>query len=203
MREGRGGGGVLNFAWLLSALFQSPWEKNDALVVRSGGEQTMTNCLCNDCNVSSHDPPTKGFCNCDNRICAPTSTLTTNKSKMIPRREQACEWMCAGEHGNAELINKYGFALPDNPFDSIKLDKDTLLAQAADAMGEEACSQRTAFLHHHRWPSTVVSCFSCPFPSWFPLSFLAWFGFPFASPSRSAVQVIMMAISGSFLNHHL
>lgn len=55
-----------------------------------------------------------------------------------------------GEHGNAELINKYGFAVPDNPFDSIKMDKDALVAEAADAMGEEACNQRCAFLHHHR-----------------------------------------------------
>lgn len=74
----------------------------------------------------------------------------TNNSKMIPRREQTCELNSAGEHGNAELINKYGFALADNPFDSIKLDKDTLVAQAADAMGEEECNQRCAFLRHHR-----------------------------------------------------
>lgn len=82
--------------------------------------------------------------------CSLLCTLMTNKSEMTPRRDKTCEMVSAGEHGNAELINKYGFALTDNPFDSIKLDKGTLVAQAADAMGEEACKERCAFLHLHR-----------------------------------------------------
>lgn len=51
-----------------------------------------------------------------------------------------------GEHGNAELVNKYGFALPDNPFDAVKLDKTNLVGIATKQMGNDVCQQRCTFL---------------------------------------------------------
>ncbi|KAI8472158.1 MAG: hypothetical protein J3K34DRAFT_519919 [Monoraphidium minutum] len=42
-----------------------------------------------------------------------------------------------GEHSNAELLRKYGFALPANPFDSVTLDAAALLAAAAAELGDE------------------------------------------------------------------
>lgn len=56
----------------------------------------------------------------------------------------------AGEHGNAELVNKYGFALADNPFDSVKLDKTSLIGIATKQMGNDVCQQRCAFLSDQR-----------------------------------------------------
>eukprot|EP00198_Chlamydomonas_reinhardtii_P003225 XP_001692561.1 predicted protein [Chlamydomonas reinhardtii] len=57
-----------------------------------------------------------------------------------------------GEHSNAELVNKYGFALPYNAFDEILLDKgavleaaEQLLAAAAGG-GKKALKRRTQFL---------------------------------------------------------
>ncbi|DBA84491.1 TPA: hypothetical protein ACH3X1_006110 [Trebouxia sp. C0004] len=52
----------------------------------------------------------------------------------------------AGEHGNAELVNKYGFALADNPFDTVKLDKTSLVGIATKQMGNDVCQQRCTFL---------------------------------------------------------
>ncbi|KAL0040401.1 hypothetical protein WJX77_006166 [Trebouxia sp. C0004] len=51
-----------------------------------------------------------------------------------------------GEHGNAELVNKYGFALADNPFDTVKLDKTSLVGIATKQMGNDVCQQRCTFL---------------------------------------------------------
>ncbi|DBA79471.1 TPA: hypothetical protein ACH3X2_007743 [Trebouxia sp. C0005] len=51
-----------------------------------------------------------------------------------------------GEHGNAELVNKYGFALTDNPFDSVKLNKASLVEIATKQMGNDVCQQRCTFL---------------------------------------------------------
>ncbi len=56
----------------------------------------------------------------------------------------------AGEHGNAELVNKYGFALPENPFDAVKLDKAGLIAIASKQMGTGICQQRCSFLEDQR-----------------------------------------------------
>ena len=56
----------------------------------------------------------------------------------------------AGEHGNAELVNKYGFALPDNPFDAVTLNKDSVVDIASGHMGEASCQQRCAFLDSER-----------------------------------------------------
>lgn len=60
--------------------------------------------------------------------------------------------MCVtpGEHGNAELVNKYGFALPDNPFDTVKLDKQKLSALAKQKLGSKAYKKRRQFLDAHR-----------------------------------------------------
>jgi len=56
----------------------------------------------------------------------------------------------AGEHGNAELVNKYGFALADNPFDCVKLDKTSLVGIATKHMGNDVCQQRCTFLSDQR-----------------------------------------------------
>ena len=56
----------------------------------------------------------------------------------------------AGEHGNAELVNKYGFALTDNPFDSVKLNKASLVEIATKQMGNDVCQQRCTFLRDQR-----------------------------------------------------
>ena len=85
---------------------------------------------------------------------------------MTERACSPCLWflrktrpLCAitGEHGNAELINKYGFAVPDNPFDAVQLDKDALMASATESLGEEGCQQRCSFLNAHRC-ATVLWC---------------------------------------------
>ena len=55
-----------------------------------------------------------------------------------------------GEHGNAELVNKYGFALPDNPFNTVKLDKQELGTLAKQRLGSKAYKKRRKFLDDHR-----------------------------------------------------
>lgn len=47
-----------------------------------------------------------------------------------------------GEHGNAELVNKYGFALPHNPFDEVRRPPAVCLSESTSA-----CSGRAL----HRW----------------------------------------------------
>jgi len=55
-----------------------------------------------------------------------------------------------GELGNAELVSKYGFALPGNPFDAMRVDKAALVAAAAAELGPRACRARARFLALHR-----------------------------------------------------
>jgi SET domain-containing protein 6 len=55
-----------------------------------------------------------------------------------------------GELGNAELLMKYGFALLDNPFDAVALDKGRLVAEARRMLGDRACRQRCRFLARER-----------------------------------------------------
>lgn len=74
---------------------------------------------------------------------------------MVRYRQHAAAFngcmLVAGEHGNAELVNKYGFALPDNPFDTVKLDKQCLVALANQHEGGgKACKKRCKFLNDHR-----------------------------------------------------
>jgi SET domain-containing protein 6 len=61
-----------------------------------------------------------------------------------------------GEHSNAELLRKYGFALPANPFDSVTLPPDALVGRAAAALGaagggEREARRRVRWLRGHRW----------------------------------------------------
>lgn len=51
-----------------------------------------------------------------------------------------------GEKGNADLLSKYGFALRDNPFTAVSLDKPALLAAAAAVLGKRALQARRRFL---------------------------------------------------------
>ncbi|BDA50036.1 probable N-lysine methyltransferase SETD6 at N-terminal half [Coccomyxa sp. Obi] len=51
-----------------------------------------------------------------------------------------------GELGNAELVVKYGFALRNNPFDVVLLDKAAVVEEARRMLGDRACRQRCRFL---------------------------------------------------------
>ena len=55
-----------------------------------------------------------------------------------------------GELGNADLVAKYGFALPDNPFDKLTLDKTALLELVCDLLSKKALAQRCNFLERQR-----------------------------------------------------
>ncbi|CAL8465452.1 g4988 [Coccomyxa elongata] len=51
-----------------------------------------------------------------------------------------------GELGNSELVVKYGFALRNNPFDVVVLDKAAVVEEARRMLGDRACRQRCRFL---------------------------------------------------------
>ena len=55
-----------------------------------------------------------------------------------------------GELGNAELVSKYGFALADNPFNKVTLDKEKLLEAAAGFLSKKSMVQRCHFLEQER-----------------------------------------------------
>ena len=65
-----------------------------------------------------------------------------------------------GELGNAELICKYGFALPDNPFSSVTLDKGSYLSGIRARQGSEACQERVTYLEDRRYqnPQRSYEC---------------------------------------------
>ena len=58
-----------------------------------------------------------------------------------------------GELGNADLLTKYGFALPHNPFDAVQLDKGQLVEAAGKVMSQgmttRSFRQRRRFLEEH------------------------------------------------------
>ena len=60
-----------------------------------------------------------------------------------------------GELGNADLVSKYGFALPHNPFDTVQLDKGQLLEAASTLMTQRSFRRRRKFLEQER-------CNACP-----------------------------------------
>ena len=64
-----------------------------------------------------------------------------------------------GEHGNAELLRKYGFALPPgtNPFDAVTLDAGALLRGAAGVVGAREARRRARWLQAHRWRMHAAS----------------------------------------------
>ncbi|CAD7703274.1 unnamed protein product [Ostreobium quekettii] len=51
-----------------------------------------------------------------------------------------------GEHSNAELLHKYGFALLSNPFNVITIAKQAVVDAMTDIMGEELCRERCELL---------------------------------------------------------
>jgi SET domain-containing protein 6 len=55
----------------------------------------------------------------------------------------ACRY---GELGNAELVKKYGFALRQNPFTTVQLDKPALLAAAQAVLGPARWRRRSGLL---------------------------------------------------------
>ena len=56
-----------------------------------------------------------------------------------------------GELGNAELVNKYGFALRQNPFSAVLLDKAAVLQAAESIVGQRSTRLRSRFLRRERW----------------------------------------------------
>lgn len=48
-----------------------------------------------------------------------------------------------GELGNADLVSKYGFALRNNPFDAIQLDKQQLVAAARKGAARHKVTKRS------------------------------------------------------------
>ena len=55
-----------------------------------------------------------------------------------------------GELDNTELVCKYGFALPNNPFNAVHLSKDILLEEAQIWKGEELIDKRRRYLEQQR-----------------------------------------------------
>jgi hypothetical protein len=100
----------------------------------------------------------------------------------IPARKPACGQIVAatavaagrevhntyGELGNAELVAKYGFALPGNPFDAVRVDKAALVAAAIAELGPRACRARARFLALHRCPRTALTGRFCHAGGLFP-----------------------------------
>ena len=55
-----------------------------------------------------------------------------------------------GELGNADLVSKYGFALRENPFSTVVLDKSAVLQAAAKIIGQREMRLRSRFLNRER-----------------------------------------------------
>lgn len=51
-----------------------------------------------------------------------------------------------GEHGNAELVCKYGFALRENPFTAVTISKEEVLDAAKEEIGRKEFKNRCRFL---------------------------------------------------------
>ena len=56
-----------------------------------------------------------------------------------------------GELGNVDLVSKYGFALSDNPFSVVVLDKASVLQAAERTMGVREMRLRSRFLRKERY----------------------------------------------------
>ncbi|GIL53585.1 hypothetical protein Vafri_9195, partial [Volvox africanus] len=65
-----------------------------------------------------------------------------------------------GEHGNSELVNKYGFALPYNPFNELLVDKGAVMAAVETVMGHREAKKRARFLEQY---SDLLSADEEPF----------------------------------------
>ena len=63
-----------------------------------------------------------------------------------------------GELGNAELVNKYGFALRNNPFSAVPLDKAAVLQAAQSVVGQRTMRLRSRFLRRERWGLLSHTC---------------------------------------------
>lgn len=56
-----------------------------------------------------------------------------------------------GELENSELVCKYGFALPNNPFNSVHLSKSIFLEEAKTLLGRQELKKRQAYLETERY----------------------------------------------------
>lgn len=55
-----------------------------------------------------------------------------------------------GELTNAELVSKYGFALPENPFTAVTLDKQCVMTMAANWVGKAKFERRRRYIEDFR-----------------------------------------------------
>ena len=55
-----------------------------------------------------------------------------------------------GEHGNAELLHRYGFSLISNPFNVIILNKQAVIDAASNITGDETSTERCKVLEENR-----------------------------------------------------
>lgn len=55
-----------------------------------------------------------------------------------------------GELDNTELVCKYGFALPNNPFNCVHLSKAGLLKEAETLVGKKQLKRREDYLEEQR-----------------------------------------------------
>lgn len=102
-----------------------------------------------------------------------------------------------GELGNAELVKKYGFALRQNPFTLVTLDKPRLLGAARRALGPARWRKRSALL---RDQTEVLDEEEEPFE----VSFLSGFGGVVGRPAEGLLyaSVCMSAYVGSARARH-
>lgn len=55
-----------------------------------------------------------------------------------------------GELENSELVCKYGFALPNNPFNAVHLDKKVVVEEAAALISSAEVKTRCLYLEEQR-----------------------------------------------------
>ena len=63
-----------------------------------------------------------------------------------------------GELGNADLLNKYGFALRQNPFSAVILSKASVLQAAEKLVGQRELRLRSRLLRKERYAMNQSSC---------------------------------------------
>lgn len=69
----------------------------------------------------------------------------------MPLRECQEIFNTFGELGNADLLCKYGFTLPDNPFSSVQLSKDHYCSVVTERLGSDAFQERAAYVEEQRY----------------------------------------------------
>ena len=79
---------------------------------------------------------------------APSNFLQIVAASEVPKGAEVHNTY--GELGNVDLVSKYGFALGDNPFSVVVLDKAAVLQAAERLMGVRKLRLRCRFLRKER-----------------------------------------------------